>query len=355
MSIDVRFRVNRGEFSLNVDLTLPSSGVTALFGPSGCGKTTLLRAMAGLDHPSGGHMSFSETPWQDGKRFVPTHLRCVGFVFQEQSLFPHLTVQQNLQYGRTRVRGREQTIALEQAIELLGIQTLLTRRPETLSGGERQRVAIARALAISPRLLLMDEPLASLDISRRREILPYIESLQRELGIPIVYVSHLIEEVARLADHVVILDAGRVTMTGDVHDIFANLDLPLARHADAGVVVETVVAEHDEAYQLTRLDFEGGHILVPRSAGVVGGRQRIRIAARDVSVTLTRAGDSSILNRVAATVDQLSEDHAAQVTVRLLAGTTPILARITRKSVHDLGLQPGSDVFAQIKSVALLA
>jgi len=355
MSIDARFNVKRGKFSLKVNLSIPASGVTALFGPSGCGKTTLLRAMAGLDCSPGGYISFAGTPWQDGELFVPTHRRGIGFVFQEQSLFTHMTVQQNLHYGRTRVRGREQTLELEQAIDLLGIQAFLTRRPETLSGGERQRVAIARALAISPRLLLMDEPLASLDTNRRLEILPYIESLESELGIPIVYVSHMVEEVARLADHVVVLDAGRVTMTGGVHDIFANLDFPLARHVDAGVVIETVIAEHDEAFQLSRLNFEGGHLLVPGNQGRVGGSQRIRIAARDVSVTLHRAADSSILNRIAVRVDQMSEDDAAQVTLRLLAGTTPILARITRKSIEELRLQPGMNVFAQIKSVALLS
>ena len=355
MSIEARFRIRRGAFTLDVDLCLPVQGVSALFGPSGCGKTTLLRAIAGLDRHPGGFLKLGDTTWQAADRFVPPHRRALGYVFQEASLFAHLSARGNLEYGVRRVPRAERRVAVEQAVELLGIAPLLERRPDQLSGGERQRVAIARALAVSPRLLLMDEPLAALDVARKQEILPYIESLHRALDIPVLYVSHSPDEVARLADQLVLLDAGRVRATGAIADMLTRLDLPLVHGGDAEALIEASVAGHDDSYHLTYLDFPGGRFTVPRKPLAVGSPVRLRVAARDVSLTLERQTGTSILNIFPATVDALGAEGEAQVTVRLSVGGVPMLARVTRKSAAALELQPGRPVYAQAKSVAVLA
>jgi len=354
VSISARFRFHLDDFRLEVDLDLPQRGVTSLFGPSGCGKTSLLRAIAGLDRHEHGYLKVGDLLWQDEMTFMPPHRRPIGYVFQEASLFEHLSVRGNLEYGLRRVPESERAISLERAIALLGITPLLSRKPATLSGGERQRVAIARALSVSPRLLLLDEPLAAVDVERRQEILPWLEALHRELDIPVIHVSHSPEEVARLADHLVLMRAGRVVATGDMHDLFTRLDLPLALEADATSVIEATVSGHDEEYRLTRLDFAGGQFTMSRQPIAVGNPVRLRLAARDVSLTLTRQSGTSILNILPVTVDEISLDDEAQVTVRVLAGGVPILARITRKSALELGLQPGKEVFAQAKGIALL-
>lgn len=340
---------------LDVELSVPAEGITALFGPSGCGKTTLLRAIAGLEHHRGGFLQVGDMTWQAGKRFVPPHQRPLGYVFQEASLFDHLTVRGNLEYGARRVPKTERKVSMEQAIELPGIGHLLERRPATLSGGERQRVAIARALAVSPRLLLMDEPLAALDLNRKREILPCIESLRNELDIPVIYVSHSPGEVARLADQLVLLEAGRVVATGAIQDMLTRLDLPLAHDSDAEALIEATVAGHDAEYELTYLDFSGGRFTVTRKNVTVGSNVRLRVAARDVSLTLEHQSGTSILNIFPATVAEITDEGPAQVTVRLLLGSVPMLARVTRKSASVLDLKPGKLVYAQAKSVALLS
>ncbi len=256
--IDAALRLARAGFTLDVALRLPSRGVSALFGPSGCGKTTVLRALAGLERAAGRVLLDGE-PWQDDAAgtFVPTHRRAIGYVIQEAALFPHLDVRGNLDYGRRRAGGGAGRIALDQAVELLGIGALMARRPDTLSGGERQRVAIARALAANPRLLLMDEPLAALDAARKAEVLPYLQRLHDELALPIVYVSHAIEEVTRLARQVVLLEQGRVIAAGAPAELTARLDLPTARADDAGVVLDGIVAERDAHWQLARLAVGG--------------------------------------------------------------------------------------------------
>ena len=252
--IELKLHLPRSGFTLDVDLQLPAQGVTALFGPSGCGKTTVLRALAGLERAAG-RIALGGEVWQDDAQrlFVPTHQRALGYVIQESALFPHLNVRRNLEYGRKRIAASERHIDLDQVVALLGIGGLMDRQPDTLSGGERQRVAIARALATSPRLLLMDEPLAALDAARKAEVLPFLDRLHQELSIPIVYVSHALEEVARLAHHVVLLDSGRVVGEGSLADVMARLDLPTARGEGAGVVLDAVVAEHDRPWQLSRL------------------------------------------------------------------------------------------------------
>ena len=244
-------------FTLDASFSVPATGVTALFGPSGSGKTTLLRCIAGLERANGTLYVNGEL-WQDDTHWMPTHQRPLGYVFQEASLFPHLSVRANLEYGYKRIPATERRVQPEQVVEWLGLSHLIDRGdPAKLSGGERQRVAIARALLTSPRLLLMDEPLSALDTRSRQEILPYLERLHRELEIPVLYVSHAMEEVARLADHLVLLEQGRVIAVGTLHETLARLDLPTAYFDDAGVVVEAVVAQQDESYHLTRIDFAG--------------------------------------------------------------------------------------------------
>lgn len=363
MSNDIRaaFRVERGEFTLDLDLQLPGRGVSALFGHSGSGKTTCLRAMAGLERAPRGYFAIGREVWQDEASgvFVAPHRRALGVVFQEASLFAHLCVRRNMEFGQKRVRplagDRQRRHALDEVAELLGIAPLLDRSPGQLSGGERQRVAIARALLAAPKILLMDEPLAALDWKRKLEILPYLERLHSELSIPIIYVSHAPDEVARLADHLVLLDQGRVVASGKLNQVLSRIDLPASFADDAGVVVEARVAEH-EADQLTRLEFPGGQIYVSSRSEAVGTRLRCRIHARDVSLTLAPQLQSSILNRVAATVVELAPTETpGHVLVRLDVAGDPLLARVTRRSVDRLGIRPGLALSAQIKAVALLA
>jgi molybdate transport system ATP-binding protein len=356
MSIVARFKLDRGEFVLDVDLDLPSRGISALFGPSGSGKTTLLRLVAGLDHAPG-YLEVNGQVWQDdtNKVFVPTHKRALGYVFQEASLFPHLSARRNLEYGMRRVPESERRVDLERVLDLLGIGHLLERRPDSLSGGERQRVAIARALLTSPCLLLMDEPLAALDLARKQEILPYLERLHDELEIPVLYVSHAPDEVAHLADHIVVLDRGRAVAAGPLTDTLARLDLPIRLGEDAGVVLDAQVAERDENWHLTRVTFNGGHFWARDAGHAVGQRVRVRVLARDVSVALNHSFGTSILNALPATVEAIADEaHPALALVRLRVGASPLVARLTRRSVQALELTPGKVVFAQVKAVALV-
>ena len=353
--VRTRFRLGRSDFSLDVDLDLPGRGVTALFGPSGSGKTTLLRLMAGLERAEAGEMTVNGQIWQDVDGFLPTHRRPLGYVFQEASLFPHLNVRRNLEYGMRRVGAQARRVSLEQAIELLGIGHLLERLPDSLSGGERQRAGIARALAVSPRLLLLDEPLAALDLARKQEILPYLEKLHDELEIPVVYVSHGPDEVARLADHLVVLDGGRAVASGPLTATLARLDLPIPLGEDAGVVLDGAVAQRDAQWHLAQVAFPGGAVWTRDGGHPLQHRVRVRILARDVSLALARHEGTSILNILPGTVREIAVDsHPAQVLVRLDVGGSPLLARVTRRSAQALALAPGRAVYAQIKAVALI-
>lgn len=354
MTILARFAIRRDDFAMDVDLDLPARGVTSLLGPSGCGKTSLLRAIAGLDRYPGATLKVDDETWQDDGRFVPPHQRAIGYVFQEAGLFPHLDVRRNLAYGMKRVPRADRKVSLEQAIALLGIEHLLDRGPGGLSGGERQRVAIARALAVNPRLLLLDEPLAALDETRKQDVLPYIEALHDELEIPVIHVSHATAEVARLADHLVLMEPGRIAATGPIQEMFTRFDLPLSHERDASAIIPAVVAGHDHAFHLTHLDSHGGRFTVVGKDLPPGSAVRLRIAARDVSITLERQSSTSILNIFPATVDEVIPEGEAQVTVRLVMKGIPLLARITRKSAAVLELTPGKQVYAQAKSVALL-
>lgn len=355
MSIDARFRVDRGSFALDVELSLPPHGVTALFGRSGSGKTTFLRCVAGLERSPGGRFVVNGDAWQDGNRFLPTHKRPIGYVFQEASLFPHLDAAANMRYGMRRTPASQQRVSWDGVIELFGIGHLLRRYPHALSGGERQRIALARALLTGPRLLLMDEPLSGLDEARKREILPYLDRLKDELDIPVLYVSHASDEIVRLADHVVLMEEGRAIASGGLRETMARLDLPLMLGDDAGVVIEATVGDHEERWHLTRLDFPGGHVFVARRPEAVGQPLRFRVHARDVSLAEQRAEGTSILNLLPATVTAVAEgDTPAHAHVALEASGTPLIARITRRSLEQLHIEPGLRLWAQIKAVALL-
>jgi molybdate transport system ATP-binding protein len=359
-AIEVRLKVAFAEFALDVDLNLPCRGVTALYGHSGSGKTTCLRCIAGLEKAADGYIRVNGEVWQDSANnvFLPAHKRALGYVFQEASLFPHLDVEGNLRFGLKRIPERDRRITLQEATMLLGIDHLLSRAPDTLSGGERQRVGIARALLTSPRLLLMDEPLAALDARRKSEILPYLERLHDELDIPVMYVSHAQDEVARLADHLVLLSDGKALASGPIGETLARLDLPLAMGDDAGVVIEGNVLAYDAAYQLITVGLPRSalSIRVAHSALQSGKPLRLKVQARDVSLSLQPDQHSSILNRLPVTViEEIAADNTAHVLVRLEADGTPLLARITRYSRDQLGLAVGQRLWAQIKSVALLA
>ena len=341
----MRAKVERGSaFTLDVDLQLPGRGITALFGPSGCGKTTLLRAVAGLVRPASGRVVANGDVWQDDAAGVwrPTHRRPLGVVFQEASLFDHLNVQRNLDFGRRRVPASERHVSLEQAIDLLGIAPLLQRNPASLSGGERQRVAIARALATSPRLLLMDEPLAALDAARKAELLPYFERLQRELDMPVLYVTHSLDEVARLASEVVLMQAGRTVAQGPTAQLMTRMDLSLSQRDSASALIEGTLESVDAAYGLLQVRFTGGVLQCVQAAGAPprkpGQRLRLRVQARDVSVALQAATDTSILNVLPATVQAIAQDGPAQSLLSLDVGGCTLLARIMRKSADALQL-----------------
>ncbi len=371
--IDARLAVQHGAgFRLAVDLQLPARGVTALYGPSGCGKTTLLRAVAGLVRAQG-RFSIDGEVWQDDARgqWRAPHQRAVGYVIQEAALFPHLSVRGNLDFAlRRRRRGQPAagpapapTLDLDGLIDLLGLAALLQRAPATLSGGERQRVAIARALASGPRCLLMDEPLAALDAERKAELLPYLEGLHRALALPVLYVSHALDEVMRLADHLVLLRAGQVLAEGALARLLARTDLPLARQDDAGVVIDARVLAQDAAYGLTQIGFAGGSLWLGANAAGTGARVRARVLARDVSVARLAPLQSSLLNVLPVRLDALQvELHTVLLRLALAGpGADPagpaavqLLARITRRSCDTLALVPGDRLFAQIKGVALM-
>ncbi|MGR9116028.1 MAG: molybdenum ABC transporter ATP-binding protein [Gammaproteobacteria bacterium] len=353
-SIDTRFKLEYSAFSLDVDLQLPGHGVTALFGPSGSGKTTLLRCIAGLERTTG-RLSVNGEIWQDEAIFLPTHKRPLGYVFQEANLFPHLSILGNLKYGMKREPKKNLSFSLDQAIDLLGICHLLARKPDRLSGGERQRVAIARALAVSPRILLMDEPLAALDLARKREILPFLERLHDELEIPMLYVTHSPDEVARLADHLVVLSEGKALASGSLTETLARLDLPIHMGQEAGVVLEGKVVARDSRWNLARAEFAGGHLWIRDMNFENGQTVRMRVLARDVSLALEHYDKVSIVNLLPVVVRELGDgDHTAVKIAKVQIGDSFLLCRLTSRSVHMLDLKVGKKMWAQIKSVAII-
>lgn len=348
------FKTRLGAFELDVNLQLPGKGVTAIFGHSGSGKSTLLRCMAGLHHAQGA-LQINDTVWQSDVVFVPVHKRSLAYVFQEASLFAHLSVRHNIEYGYKRLPVNQRKISFDQAVSWLGVEPLLERSPENLSGGEKQRVAIARALLTSPDILLMDEPLSALDQKSKNEILPYLEQLHDALAIPVLYVTHSADEVARLADYIVCLDAGRVVASGKLSETLARLDLPMHMGEEAGVILEAVIVERDAQWHLVRTEFSGGSVWV-RDLGLDLGRKvRVRILARDVSLALDKKTGTSIQNILQGVVEEIADDqHPGLALVRVRVGESPVLSRLTRRSVHELQLSAGKEIWVQVKSVAVL-
>jgi molybdate transport system ATP-binding protein len=354
--ITARFQLDYGAFQLAVDLCLPGSGVTVLFGHSGSGKTTLLRCIAGLQRAPQGFLEINGCCWQDNERdiFLPTHKRALGYVFQEANLFPHLTVAGNLQFGLKRIAKASGAVDLPHILELMGIDHLLNRKPDCLSGGERQRVAIARALALNPEVLLMDEPLASLDFKRKQEILPFLSRLHRDLNIPVLYVTHSQQEVAQLADHLVILAEGRALASGPLSETQSRLDVPLAQDWDAATVWPATIVAHEDDYHLTRVAFTGGTLSLPMVDAEIGKPLRVQIYARDVSIVLESPTATSILNVLPGIITGLADDHGGRTVVRLQVGNQALLAHITQKSALLLNLQIGMAVYVQIKGTSIL-
>ena len=331
--IHLRHKLTKKDFVLDVDVQVPDIGITGVFGESGSGKTTLLRCIAGLEQQGG----------------LPVHKRNIGYVFQKPGLFPHLTVRGNIDYGARRAATSRVDSA--SVVDMLGIGGLLDRKPDSLSGGEAQRVAIAAALLRSPDLVLMDEPLASLDRKRKDELLPYFERLHDELSVPVIYVSHDIEEISRLCDHLVLLDDGKVVASGGLLDVVSRVDVPVLSGRNAGVVLWATPVDHEDG--LTKFDFGDGDIWVAGKFEASKSSLRLRIAANDVSITRDRPTSTTILNILRATVEEVRSVDTATALVRLGAGNQDLLARVTNRSVRRLGLKPGDRVFAQVKSVTV--
>lgn len=339
---------------LDVDLIIPNKGVTAIYGSSGSGKTTLLRCIAGLQQAKNSTLIVGDETWQSETSFLPTHKRQIGYVFQESSLLPHLTAKGNLNFALKRAGAPINKALNQQIIDILGIGHILEQYPEQLSGGERQRVAIARALFVQPKILLMDEPLASIDAIRKLQFLSYLNKLHKTLNIPVLYVTHSLDEVAQLADQVVLLDSGRCVAQGAVTEVFSNLNTVVSLE-EAGVIVEAKVIEHDTNWHLSKLYCENTELWVRDGGDNIGDIIRIRILAKDISIALQKHDDSSILNRIYVEVTKIEQDRDdAMVLTELKFGKQILVARITKRSANNLALHIGQNVWAQIKSIAIL-
>ena len=354
--LDINVSKMLGSFGIEARVSCAAAGVTAIFGRSGAGKTSLVNMLAGLLRPDSGRIAVRDSVLFDATAGIdlPPERRRLGYVFQEGRLFPHLSVLKNLTYGLGRVREAERAIDLDQVVEILGIAALLPRRPRDLSGGEKQRVALGRALLANPRLLLMDEPLSALDQARKEEILPFIERLRDESQIPIIYVTHAMEEIVRLADTLVLMSEGRVVAVGPLETLTSRLDLrPLTGRYEAGTVLRTRVAGQDLAFGLTELAFSGGRLRVPHLKLPLGTELRVRIRARDVALARRVPEKISILNVLPARVEEIGPEEGPLVDIKLRAGEATLWARLTARSRHELALAPGAEVYALIKAVAL--
>ncbi len=352
--IDVDIEQRLGAFHLAVKFAAEAP-IVGLFGRSGAGKSTVVNAIAGISKPLRGYIRINDLFLFDAAKGIdlPPDKRRVGYVFQDALLFPHLDVESNLLYGQRLRTSAERFIEPARVIDLLGLSALLRRAPKTLSGGEKQRVAIGRALLAQPRILLMDEPLAALDVPRKTEILDYIERLRDELHIPIVYVSHSVPEITRLADTVVVLSDGKCLAAGDLDTVMGRLDLkPATGRYEAGSLLDTHVTAHDLGHHLTTLVFDGGELTVPHLDVTVGERVRARIRARDVSLARQRPAEISILNILRGSVTSIAEEAGPVVDVQLVIGSATLTARITRRSVEQLEIQVGQELFALIKAVS---
>ncbi len=355
MSLQIKMRcAGEGSFELALDCTIPAEGVTAIYGPSGSGKSTLLNCIAGLRHPDRGEIRLNGTTWFSAQNNTPPWQRRIGYVFQDARLFPHLSVAGNLEYAAARAQG-SQPLPADQLQQTLGLAGLMHHRPDTLSAGQKQRVAIGRALLSAPQLLLLDEPLANLDQQASAECLSLLQQLASELELPMLYVSHDIEEVSQLADHLLLLEGGRVRDQGSLMALSSQLDSRLAQEEQAAALLQGTITSQDEAFSLTEINVEGETLYVNHLKQPIGSARRLRIPARDVSICRSRPTDSSILNVLPVSVAEIENCSGARLLLRLRLGNQHLLARITRKSAERLALKPGDNVYAQIKSVALLS
>jgi molybdate transport system ATP-binding protein len=351
-AVRAEVRLPRAGFTLDVRFAAPARGITGILGHSGSGKTTLLRCIAGLEPECRGEVAVNGAVWQDASRFAPPHARAAGFVFQDARLFPHLTVRHNLEYGLRRASGNG-GVSFDEAVELLGLAPLLARKPAGLSAGEAQRVALARALLRAPSVMLMDEPLANLDPERRQEVLPFLERLHGRLTIPILYVSHSVDEVVRLCDHLVLMAGGRIGGAGSLREVLGQADLVGRLGEEFGTILDGTVHAIDVHYELTGIDTPAGRFLVPGRHGAAGDALRLRILARDVSVALEAPARSTILNVLPAEVASLQQRGGGYVDLELRVGEAMLLSRISRRSAESLDLRPGARCYAQVKGVAV--
>ena len=355
MSLLISLELQRSHFNLSVHTALQTQGFTGIYGHSGAGKTTLLRWLAGLEKNTPGHLSFDDSVWQDDKVFIPTQQRQIAYVFQDARLFPHLNVQGNLDYAYRR-RFNNNGPSMAQVCQWFELEELLHSNTNTLSGGEQQRVAMARALLSSPQLILMDEPLGSLDQASKQRILRHLEQLQQQHPVPVFYISHDFEEMSRLADQLLVLENGRVSAQGPLLDLSSKLDLKLSHEENAASIIEARIVRHDQNYQLTELSINGQlPLFLTAIAGDIDDSIRVRIPARDISIALEKADNSSILNIIPGTIDAIENSQGARTLLRLSVAGQFLLVRLTKKSVDRLQLIPGQQVFAQIKTVALLS
>ena len=350
--MQLRYEVERKDFKLNVSAKIPLQGITGIYGASGAGKTTLLRCIAGLEQATVGELSVGGEHWQGNGAALAVHEREIGYVFQEPRLFAHLRVKENIEYGMRR-RSSDRGPGLDVVVNLLGLGQLLQRWPNELSGGEAQRVAIARALLRAPKFVLMDEPLASLDAARKNEILPFLDRLHAESSTPIIYVSHSIEEICRLCDHLIILDAGQVVASGELQSVLVRLDIPALAGDEAGSVIAGHISEYDANYDLTLISFSGGQLWLPGNLGTIKEKLRLRIRANDISLSRDRPTRSSVLNLLEVVIEDIQDTPGPTQLVRIAAGQERLIARITRRSREELNLQRGDTVIAQVKAAAV--
>jgi len=352
--IECKLNIQLEGFKLDAKFTIHDKGITVVFGPSGSGKTTLLRDIAGLEKSDTGFLKVGDSIWQSDHNFVPTHKRQIGYVFQDAALFDHLNVEGNLDYVIKR-KTRLTEDFIDSIYTLLDIKPLINRSTVQLSGGEKQRIAIARALLTNPKILLLDEPLSALDLKRKNEILPYLDSLHSQLEIPILYVTHSQDETSRLADHIMLIEEGKIIGNGPINEMLTRFDLPLSHSGDAISIFDARVMSRDTEFNLMHLEFKGGQFIVPDNKLPIESLVRIRVAARDVSITKKKQTDTSILNIFPAVVEEMVPEGNAQMMVRLTLNGVTLLACLTRKSTTSLKLDQGLSVFIQVKSVAILS
>jgi molybdate transport system ATP-binding protein len=356
-TLSIKLNWQRQSFHLDLDLVIPAQGVTAIYGASGSGKTSLIRCIAGLENVSGCEIVFRDQFWQKDKQFVPIHKRPIGYVFQEASLFPHLTAGGNLDYALKRASAGKPLATFDEVVALLGLAKVLDQYPDQLSGGERQRVAIARALLINPKLLLMDEPLASLDHHRKQELLPYLEGICRQLSVPIIYISHSIWEVSLLADHIVVLEAGRVLRSENFLQAIHSPNFPLLQEESPSSLLLCRVVEHNQQWGLTRFTVKGMEkfsLWLQQCDLNPQQEVRLNILANDVSISLNHHQDTSISNIFPVTIISFEPLQHGLLMVQLQLGEAILRAKLTLRSVERLGLTIGQDVWAQVKSAALI-